>query len=159
MRFLGAIFSGLILVAACGGTNAGAAGGLVGAPASPPTARSYDACGFKTAERTVIRSEAAWREAWAKLNESPPTAAPAVDFSRDMLLLAALGQRNTGGYAVQIASANVTNGVLRVEVVETRPGIGCMTTQALTCPVAVARVPRHDGAVEFVDRVDVRDCT
>jgi hypothetical protein len=147
-----------MLLAACGGTSAGASGALVGAPASPPTGRSYNACGFKTVERTVIRSEAGWREAWAKLCESPPAAAPAVDFSRDMLLVAALGQRPTGGYAVQIASANVAGGVLRVEVVETRPGIGCMTTQALTYPVAVARVPRHDGEVEFVERVDVHTC-
>jgi PrcB C-terminal len=160
MRGRGVLFTGIILLAACGGTTAGATGTLLESPAAPPTARWYDGCGFKTAAREVIRSDADWRIAWAKLFacRGPAPELPVLDFSREMVLVAALGQRNTGGFAVRIDGATVSDGVLRVQVVETRPGPGCVTTQALTYPVAIARVPRHDREVQFVERVDVADC-
>ena len=150
------LFSGVILLAACGGTTAGAVAPLL----APPTTRTYDACSYDAPAREVIRTEADWRRAWARLSacRSPAPDVPAVDFAREMVLLAALGQRATGGHGVRIASAAVSDGVLHVQVIETRPGAGCMTTQALTHPVAVARVPRHDGEVRFADRVEVRDC-
>jgi hypothetical protein len=110
--------------------------------------------------RLVVRDDAAWAEAWAKLyatTDAPPPRPP-VDFAKEMVLVASLGMRRTGGFAATIARTELADGVLRVEVVEKRPGADCMTTQALTYPVALARVARHDGAIEFADRVVVNDC-
>jgi hypothetical protein len=105
---------------------------------------------FDAAVRLVVRDDAAWAEVWAPR--------PPVDFAKEMVLVASLGMRRTGGFAATIARADLAGGVLRVEVVEKRPGAGCMTTQSLTYPVALARVARHDGAVEFADRVVVSGC-
>ncbi len=168
MRGGAVLLSGLILLAACGGASApgGSAGGtspLEGAPVAvtpiaPKAALMHTR--YDAPARLVIRSQKELDDAWARLYAGlpGPPAAPSVDFAREMVLLAALGTRSSGGHAVSIARAALGGGVLRAEVVETRPGAGCMTTQVITHPVALVRLARHDGAVEFVDRVEVHDC-
>jgi hypothetical protein len=156
------IVSGLLLLAACGGAGGGASP-LAGTPVAvaplAPTAvlmrTRYDA-----RARLVLRSQEELNDVWARLYRGlpQPPAPPAVDFTRDMALFAALGTRPSGGHAVAIPRAALDGGVLRVEVVETRPGAGCMTTQALTYPVALVRVARHAGRVEFVERVEANAC-
>jgi hypothetical protein len=74
-----------------------------------------------------------------------------------MVLAAALGTRPTSGFDVAIDAA-LDGATLRARVTETRPGMGCMTTQALTSPVALVRVPRTDAPVEWSDRVVTHDC-
>ena len=50
--------------------------------------------------------------------------------------------------------------IVRLVAVRTiAPGKGCVLTQALTQPVDIARVPRHEGQVDFEDRPEVRDCS
>ncbi|HYW30322.1 MAG TPA: protease complex subunit PrcB family protein [Gemmatimonas sp.] len=104
--------------------------------------------------RVVIRDDAAWRTAWAEMwartgPSVPPL--PAIDFSRDMIILAALGQRNSGGYSITIDSASrATSGAI-VWVSKPTPG-KCGTLAALTQPVDLARVPKVDGNVDFRER-------
>ncbi|HET9599282.1 MAG TPA: protease complex subunit PrcB family protein [Anaeromyxobacteraceae bacterium] len=155
-----------VLMAACGGATPGggaSAAPLAGTPvtatpvvpAGPRTTRSA----FAGPERDVIRSADEWQAFWSRMTAGldPAPAAPAVDFSRDMVLAAALGTRPTGGYGVAIEVA-LDSATLRARVTETRPGMGCMTTQALTSPVAIVRVPRSDAQVAWSDRVETRDC-
>jgi hypothetical protein len=153
----------LLLLAACGGpaTPSSGSGEVASVHGVTLIAAPRSAARFTTRERLVIRTPEAWAEAWARLNAStaPVPPVPEVDFSREMVVLAALGTRRTGGHAASISGATLDGDTLRVEVRETAPGQGCMTTQALTYPVAVARVARHDGAVAFDDQVAARDCT
>lgn len=109
----------------------------------------------------VARDAAAWRAAWnaAWPNSAGGTpAAPAVDFARDMVILVATGSRPTGGYSVRVDAVEPvgTGAVVRYTV--TAPGAGCMTTQAITSPIAVVRVPRVDGAVRFEGRRVAAPC-
>src|SRR5687768_7556191 len=55
--------------------------------------------------RAVVRDATTWRGAWATIwgDVSPAPALPTVDFSRDMVVVAALGQRPTGGFSIVIA--------------------------------------------------------
>ena len=86
----------------------------------------------------------------------PPT--PIVDFAGSMLLVAALGTRSHGGYAVTIDS--VARGVtLRVFVTAIAPGPDCVTTMAITWPLQVVRVSRFDGSVDFVESERVQACS
>jgi hypothetical protein len=75
-----------------------------------------------------------------------------------MIVVAALGQRPTGGYSILVDSAQLTVESLTVTVRRVSPGNGCFLTQALTQPVDVSRLPRTDNAVEFVDRAETRAC-
>lgn len=108
----------------------------------------------------VIRTAEEWASAWAELaaGHDPIPTPPTVDFAAEMLLVATMGERITGGFVIDVERAAVQDGTLRVSVLETSPGPTCMTTQAITCPADVVRVPRRDGSVAFATRAAVHDC-
>ncbi|MES3035586.1 MAG: protease complex subunit PrcB family protein [Gemmatimonadota bacterium] len=128
----------------------------VGSPGQPLTASS----GLTAAQRTVIRDEVAWRAAWVSIwqNLSPQPELPAVDFAQEMIVVAALGERGSGGFSIVIDSASRTPTGATVVVHVTSPGANCMNTMAITAPVDVARVPRVTGTVTFRERTSVSDC-
>ena len=118
----------------------------------------YSAIG--ESERLVIRDNATWQSVWTSMwrNVSPTPALPNVDFTREMLIVAALGSRSTGGYSIVVDSAVMTSGELTVWVGTSSPGPRCLTTQAFTAPVDIARIQRIDAPVAFVDVPTVVQC-
>jgi hypothetical protein len=143
-------------------------------PANPgPTPPTYEATGaegdlevrrlggwnqspYQTRERQVIRDVEALDRAWAALGALEQ---PKVDFASDLVILAAAGQRPSGGHEIAVRRAALENGRLLVEVVETRPAPGCPATLPLTQPVVVVavRAARAEGW-EFVEREEERPC-
>ena len=73
----------------------------------------------------------------------------AVDFTRDMVVAVAAGQRPTGGYEIAVDRVRQAKGELTVEVVETAPGPNCVTTASLTQPVDVVVIPRLRHVAEL----------
>ena len=73
-------------------------------PASTLVYTSYSA--IASAERLLISDSTTWREAWERLHStrSPRPPLPIVDFRREAVILAALGFRGTGGFAIRIDS-------------------------------------------------------
>ena len=116
--------------------------------------------GYTAPARQVVRSEGEWRAVWAKLHQNvmPQPAVPAIDFGREMVLVAALGGRSSGGYSILVDSVYDAGSTLRAVVRKSSPGAGCIVTAALTQPVDVVRVPASARGVGFVDRDEVRDC-
>ena len=144
-------------------------------PANPgPPAAPYEATGlegdlevrrlgswsqspYQEAERAVIREAESLARLWARLGAAQEQ--PNVDFANDVVIVAALGQRPTGGYEIAVRRAAVEQGRLVVEVLSSSPGRNCMTTMALTQPVAVVAVAAAGAEpVEFVEREERRDC-
>lgn len=117
---------------------------------------------FEAPAELVIRDRAAWESAWGRVNRAVtidgPAAAPAVDFGASTVVLVALGQRGTGGYEVRVDDVVRGGGRTVVRYTVSEPGAGCMTTQALTAPVDVVRVPRIDGTVAFERRTVRSTC-
>lgn len=107
--------------------------------------------------RWVIRDPAAWEQAWLQLsgNERP---LPAVDFEREMVLVAAMGERNTSGYEIAIEKVSEDADGIHVEVLESSPGPSCGVFDVLTAPVTMVAVPRTDSAVVWVERSRTLDC-
>jgi hypothetical protein len=115
--------------------------------------------GYTTPERRVITTDADWETAWAQLqgSHSPRPARPDVDFSRDVVILAAMGTRPSTGYAVAITEVRVHDGTFYVRVTERSPGRSCMVGDAITSPVHAVRAPREATRAEFVvTRVETR---
>ena len=84
---------------------------------------------------------------------------PQVDFSRDLVIAVASGERIDGGHDIVVQRVQRTGGELRIEVLETRPGQGCMTTAALTQPVDVVMVPSAGvTGWSFIDRAATGQC-
>ncbi|MDO8434616.1 MAG: protease complex subunit PrcB family protein [Candidatus Binatus sp.] len=117
--------------------------------------------GLATPARIVVRDPATWQSVWTQIHarRSPQPALPAFDFSREMVVVAALGTRSSGGYGILLerASAEVADGVA-ISVRSSSPGKNCGVTLALTAPVDIASLPLSAGPVRFVERSVTTDC-
>lgn len=108
--------------------------------------------GITDARQVVIRDGGAWQTFWQDAADivTPTPPAPEVNFNQDMVIVASLGQRPTGGYGVSIEAVYSSQGQLYVVVRETAPAPGSIVTQSLTAPVVAVAAPRSDAAVVFV---------
>ena len=122
-------------------------GSLIGGPQEPA--------------RSVVRDEQGWLEFWGILTAAlvPAPDAPAVDFSQDMVIIAAMGSRPSGGYTISVEGVYTSDGELYVDVLERSPGVGCFSTQVMTAPVTAVLVEAHAEAVTFVTREESGPCT
>jgi hypothetical protein len=107
--------------------------------------------GFAEPARTVIRDAAAWEAAWKKGNahRSPVPKAPPVDFAKEMVAVAALGTKPTGGWSVEIVGARVESGGLKILWAERGPGDG-PAAAVITEPWHAVVLHRSDLPVEWV---------
>ncbi len=131
--------------------------------APPPVARQctpgFDATGtfcrhhsgFTERQRLVISDTAAWSSAWQRIwnGHSPQPELPTVDFEREVVLLASMGRRNSGGYVVELRNVTELDNGLAVTVAEMSPGTACLVTAANSEPLVALRVPRPQGEVRF----------
>jgi protease stability complex PrcB-like protein len=112
--------------------------------------------GVAESRRLVIRDANTWANFWSELGVGDR---PAVDFTKDVAIAVAAGQRPTGGYEIAIDRVRQQDGELTVEVVETTPGPNCMSTASLTQPVDVIVVPGVNArSWSFIERKEVRGC-
>jgi hypothetical protein len=137
-------------------------------PAIPITARdlameqvgfseTYNSSRFDERARLVIRYQQDWEEIWDKISESAPT--PEVDFETHMVVLAAMGSQGHSGFTIALNDVAATQDALYVSVTETTTSpIGCAFAMMITSPVAVAKVERVDGDVQFIERTATRSC-
>src|ERR1041385_2140512 len=80
--------------------------------------------GIRDSQRVVIRDNAVWRRYWADIHRPfrPSPEPPAVDFSREIVLLAAMGTRPSGGFIIRIDTATVDSTRMVVQVTQIVPG-------------------------------------
>jgi hypothetical protein len=116
--------------------------------------------GMADSARLVIRDADQWQQAWSGVGRitSPSQPLPQVDFSQEMVIVAALGERATGGFGIFVDSAYQQVDHVEVVVRKVSPGTNCGTTQALTQPVDIARIAASGQAVRFRERSTVHDC-
>ena len=168
-----------ILLGACGGGSSGVSSRLditqdyrppIPTDAQPASIRhiqlqafaggSLTTSGIHTPSREVIRDAGAWQAAWNAIfaNVSPQPALPAVDFSTQMVLLAAQGDQTSGGFGIFIDGAFTTlDGTVIAAVTTASPGPGCIRTPQVTQPVDAAVVGKA-ASVAFAERVGVFHC-
>jgi hypothetical protein len=116
----------------------------------------WSTSGVTTPERLVIRDDSSYARFWTGLGAG---SRPSVDFTQDVVIVAAAGQQQTGGHGIQVSRVVRSGQGLAVEVVETAPGPGCPVTQALTQPVDVVVVPAGDAKTwSFSERTVAQAC-
>ena len=138
------------------------------APQVPPSAVSVsfrrlidlEISGARQQALSVVKTAAEWEDLWSRISApvAPPRDAPAVDFSHRMVVIAALGQRPTGGFGVRIGAVYEDRDRLYVVYTETSPGAGCLTSQAFTAPVSAVSVPLSEKPASFVRRAEEEAC-
>jgi len=116
--------------------------------------------GLRKPERLAIRDVAGWGKVWAEIYEhrgsKPPL--PAIDFTKEIVIVAALGERPTGGYSILVTGASRAGNVITVRVESQSPGPGCGVLLSTSEPVDVARIPLSVAHVEFDETAFVRSC-
>jgi len=116
--------------------------------------------GIKDARRQVIRDSDTWKQVWSEIfsQQTPLPELPDIDFDNEMVVLAAIGTRPTGGYGVQVQDAFVgDDGTLFAGVVSSMPGKNCALSQIVTQPVDAA-VADKAANVQFMERSTTANC-
>lgn len=120
----------------------------------------FSAGGPPKPARIVFRERDEFDKFWQKIAYSPTYKAPLpeVDFSREMVIVAAMGGKISPAYAILVDSACEVNNQLEVQVLSTdynrcglQPGIG-------SAPLDMVRVPKTDLPVVFRETEVVSDC-
>jgi hypothetical protein len=116
---------------------------------------SYDP--YHDQARLLIHDADAWEQHWTQIvGDGMP--APAVDFSREMIVLAAMGMRSSSGYDITVEGVFEHADGLYIQVRESSPGQGCGVFTIITAPVVALAVPRTDGPVYWVELTDTIRC-
>jgi hypothetical protein len=119
-------------------------------PSSPGALRTIDRgaqSNIDSTRQAVARTEAEFVALWKAHNYEKP--APAVDFTREMVVAVFMGSRPTGGFSVEIVSAAERGGEIVVGYRERLPSADAMTAQVLTSPYHIAAIPKSEKAVRF----------
>ena len=120
---------------------------------------SYLNGGISQRARLVIRDRAEFNELWNKItstaSDKPPL--PEVDFSREMIIVAAMGQQ-TSTYEIIIDSACEVDNQLEISVRSTR-FLPCGLQAGLPPqPLDIVRLPKRDLPVVFRETEVTSDC-
>src|SRR5207253_618692 len=87
---------------------------------------------------------------WLAANVAGPgPGAPAVDFRRRTLLLAAVGPRSSTGYAVEVVRVTERRGRVDVLLRERTPSLGDHQSARLTFPYRLITIPATTKAIHF----------
>ena len=158
------LFAGLISLAGCGGARAI---GQESSRAPVAVTRLRDGSvafstytGLADSLRAVVRDSVRWSQLWERINQPffPRPALPRVDFNREMIVVAALGARPSGGYDVVIESVAQDSAGIEVALRRASPAPGCPVSAVTTQPADVARIPASEQPVRFRERSVVVPC-
>lgn len=118
-------------------------------------ARGSDS-GYQSASQImVIDNSEQWNDLWQQhtCNTEPPPPVPQVDFTRYSVVAVFAGEQPTGGYSVEIFSAETSGSPtqeqpsIAITVQYRQPKAGEFVTEALTYPYHIIRIPKIDGKV------------
>lgn len=96
------------------------------------------------AENIVATSADEWKALWIKHNGSEEKM-PEVDFDQEVVAAVFMGQKNTGGYMIEMTQAELNDDVLTITYKESVPPKDGFTTQVITAPVHLAKINAKPG--------------
>ena len=109
----------------------------------------------QTPFRLVIRNRDEFSEFWkGLLAKAPPgqwaPSLPEIDFAKEMIIVAAMGERPSSGYEIIIDGACEVDGKVEVFVSSLEGGVSCGPQLAvLTAPADAVRIPQTDLPIVF----------
>src|SRR6266853_500439 len=108
--------------------------------------------GIREVKQEVVTSAGAWEKLWKQHTQGAGESEkiPAVDFSKEMVVVATMGTKRTGGYAIEIVGVEAKDKTLKISVKKSSPPPDAMTIQALTAPFHFVAVLKSNLKSEFV---------
>jgi protease stability complex PrcB-like protein len=124
-------------------------GGGMGPPEPVPfkTLDRGDLGGIERPRHVTVRTANDWKMLTNQRGRG--ATAPAVDFTRSMVVGVFLGTKPTGGYSVEITGIDRQGAELIVTFRERAPGRDDMVTQVITAPYHLVTIDRFDGPITF----------
>ena len=116
--------------------------------------------GIQEKSITVIKDQTSWQQLWVSHQSTvlPIPEIPIINFDSEMIVAAFLGTRPSGGHTITVTGASMNGDILDVSVLSVSPGIGCITTQAITSPFHLVKLELFVGNINFTEIVQSRDC-
>jgi len=98
--------------------------------------------GIREPSQIAIRNQTEWQQLWREHSSAStaPASLPTVDFDKELVAAVFLGEKPSGGYGVEISSAEVIDRALTVFVKETSPSPGAIVTQGFNQPFHIVRI-------------------
>lgn len=103
--------------------------------------------GVKTARAVVVKDQAAWLALWNE--HAPRTTAPAVDFTRHMVIAAFMGEQPVACTGLTLSEALRAGNVITVRRTLMVPGPSTMCIQATNSPSHIVITDKSDNPVVF----------
>lgn len=161
MRWAIAMLAALLL-AGCAGPPQGSAGPD---PPRPLTFQPlYECSGAQETELSlVVNTQQRWEELWRDACVNPAVIGgesaqpPAVDFARNSVVASFWGEKNKGGYGMEIAAVEDHGDKVVVKVRRIAPTPECNVIQVITYPAALAVSEKVTKRAEFTF-VDITGC-
>ncbi|MFN4254666.1 MAG: protease complex subunit PrcB family protein [Saprospiraceae bacterium] len=117
-------------------------------------------CALEQPRQAVVKTaqefDKIWAETFMGVDMAPKK--PAVDFSKDWVILAGLGMINKGGHQIDIADVSEANGVTTIALKHRQPKQGCMSTMSIEFPYIFARVSQFAGTPKFTTTDEEYSC-
>ena len=117
--------------------------------------------GFEESEEFVFNDAEEFSAFWSDLYESrtPTPEQPDIDFENNTVVAVVMGVQPTGGYSIEVQDVGVKEGVTGIRILETEPGPGCGTTQALTMPFHIIEFSNDlPNEYQFFSQREQVDC-
>jgi hypothetical protein len=105
--------------------------------------------GWTQQKLLTLRSAREFTEFWGVHRNGNLGNLPKINFKKQMVIAVCMGERRTGGYAIQIKNIINAQKALLVDVVVTRPRPGSTRIMMINQPHMVVVLPRIDKAVKF----------
>lgn len=108
--------------------------------------------GVKKPAQKVIDNLETWKKVWREVHQavSPKPKLPKVDFEKQVVLAVFMGEKNTGGYRIQIRGMKDTGKKIEVSVKTTSPPQDGFSIQVLTQPYEFLIAEKPAKPVKFV---------
>ena len=116
--------------------------------------------------RFVVRDRAEWERQWQRITpvgfdargRAVQRPAPAVNFTRGMILIAEMGLKGRHGFDVKIERVTDRGSALEAVVRQISPGPRCASAADNEAPTDIVRVPASPKPIRWRVIREVRDC-
>ncbi len=105
----------------------------------------------------IVKSAGEWADLWNDMFPNQMILS-AINFNEKMLIAVFQGQKNTGGYSIEITSMKEFDDYIEVNVKEISPGEGCLVTEALSSPYHIVEVKKTNKEIRFNIRQETTEC-
>lgn len=115
-------------------------------------------CAIKVEKHQLITAkedfENVWKENFSLSFQVPVI--PEIDFSKKMVIAAWMGEKNTGGFEIDLQSINIDKEIMVITIKQIQPGKTCITTMAIEHPFIFAvtdKYPVEKTKIQIINKV------